>query len=200
MGRVIARIPSEETRAFSHPPGLNHAPSRASMILYRYAEANTTPSLPSSNEALIPPNPSHLARSSMYSSSGDSVVTVSSDSKYPFSSLAYERGLVAYAYDPDLDEKAPPDEEDMMHDPEQRYHHDLRKSKGRESFDPRGLFNIGMLIAMVIAILVLFVGYPAISFYRDNGRTLLITGNLQINSTGQLPLAGFSPGDNSLSG
>lgn len=195
------RIPSEEIRAFSHPPGLNHAPTRASMILYRYAEATSDLS-PSSNEILLPPQPSHLVRSSVYSTSGDSIVTLSSDSKYPLtSSLNGERGLVAYAYDPDSDEKSPPDEEDMMHDPAQRYHHDLRKNgKGGRSFNGRGFFNIGLLVVMVIAILSLFVGYPAMAFYRDNGRIMLITGNIAINSTGQLPLSAFTPGDDGLTG
>ncbi|KXN82023.1 hypothetical protein AN958_03296 [Leucoagaricus sp. SymC.cos] len=184
---MIARVPSEEVRAFSQPPGLNAPLSRGSMILYRCADSSSSSS--PSSEVLVPPQPSHLHRSSMYSSSGDSMVTISGDSKYPVASLYSERGLIAYAYDPDLDEKGPPDEEDMMHDPTQRYHHSIRKDIGRRIFHSRGLINVTTLVAMVLAILCLFVGYPIIAFYRDNGRTQLITMNTMINGSGQFPFS-----------
>jgi hypothetical protein len=129
----------------------------------------------------------------MYSISADSVNTLSSDSKYPLTGHgAVERivgTFVPYPYDPEMDDTGPLDEEDMMHDPTQRYHHDLRKKTGGkgEPFNWRGIINISMVLIMVMALLFLFVGYPAILFFRNNGRTELITGNPLVNSTGQVP-------------
>jgi len=129
--------------------------SRGSMILYRVADpfstlvggqghghANTQTGIighgPVTAEdgtlahppgSLLPPPPtmSHLNRSSVYSSSGDSIVSLSSDSKYPLPHLSMnggsgaqtpERGLVAYAYDPDEDDGSDEDEYDWLHDPD----------------------------------------------------------------------------------
>lgn len=141
-----------------------------------------------------------MNRSSMYSTSGDSTFSRSSDSKYPITSRSFasERGLVAYAYDPDLDDQGPPDEEDMMHDPQQRYHHD--NAKGKLGFSTRGFLNISTLVAMVMAMLMLFVGYPVFAFLEDNGRAALITMNTRINATGQASFSDFQPGNDSLIG
>lgn len=162
--------PSEESRAFPRPPGLNTTPSRASMPLYRYAESSP-----------------HVFRASLCSASGESIFTIFSDSKYPLS-FQTERGLVAYAYNPEVHEKFLFDDEDMMYDPTQQYHHRIQKTQGRGLFNSRGLVNIAALVSMLIAILMLFVGYPAIAFYRDHSRNQLILANSLINSTGQFPL------------
>lgn len=161
---------SEESRAFPRPPGLNTTPSRASMPLYRYAESSP-----------------HVFRASLCSASGESIFTIFSDSKYPLS-FQTERGLVAYAYNPEVHEKFLFDDEDMMYDPTQQYHHRIQKTQGRGLFNSRGLVNIAALVSMLIAILMLFVGYPAIAFYRDHSRNQLILANSLINSTGQFPL------------
>jgi hypothetical protein len=134
-----------------------------------------------------------MHRSSTYSTSGNSALTFSSESKQLLMGLGPgERtvgALVAYPYDPAMDESGPLDEEDMMHDPTQRYHHDLRKKTGGkgEPFNWRGFTNIGMVLTMVTALLCLFVGYPAIVFLRDKDVTELITDNPLVNSTGQVP-------------
>ncbi|KAF9444711.1 glycoside hydrolase family 16 protein [Macrolepiota fuliginosa MF-IS2] len=189
----IPHIPSEESRAFSTtgPLGLSPATSHGSMILYRIADPITLPSLSTSNDVPHGPHGPRTVRASMYSTtSGDST------SKYPTSSMSFggERGLIAYPYDPEEDEKEPPDEEDKMHDPSQRYHHDIRKEKGDLGVSPRGLINGAMLVAMITSILCLFVLYPVIATVRDNGRNFLITSNARINATGQAS-ANFTPGD-----
>ncbi|KXN84303.1 hypothetical protein AN958_12429, partial [Leucoagaricus sp. SymC.cos] len=127
-------------------------------------------------------------------------VTISGDSKCPVAFLYSECGLIAYAHDPDLGEKGPPDEEDMMQDPTQQYHHSLRKDRGCRIFHSRGLINVTTLIAMVLVILHLFVGHPIIAFYRDNGSSQLITMNMMINGYGQFPFSANEPGDNPLIG
>jgi hypothetical protein len=51
--------------------------------------------------------------------SGDSIFSLSSDSKC-LSSVTYgQHGLVPYAYDPDIEDKEPPDE-DVLHDPDDK--------------------------------------------------------------------------------
>lgn len=111
-----------------------------------------------------------------------------------------ERGLIAYPYDPDLDEKEPPDEEDMMHDPNQRYHHNVKKGKGGLGISNRGSINIATLVVMVMTILCLFVAYPIIAYSRDNGRSQAITHNTRINASGQASFSNFNPGDDTLVG
>lgn len=105
-------------------------------------------------------------------------MSLSSDSKYPVG-LASEHGLVAYAYDPSLDEREPLDEEDKLHDPESK----TAKVDGPMSF--RGFKNFGMLAILTLALLGLFVAYPVFDFYHESGVNALIVGNTRINSTGQ---------------
>ena len=52
------------------------------------------------------------------SSSVDSIFSLSSDSKYTSGITHGAKGLVPYAYDPAVDDKDPPDEEDLLHDPD----------------------------------------------------------------------------------
>ncbi|KAH6901590.1 hypothetical protein BKA70DRAFT_684128 [Coprinopsis sp. MPI-PUGE-AT-0042] len=165
-----------------------------------------------SHAGLLPPQlPFSNNRASVYSTSGDSLYGV-------------ERGLVAYAYDPDEDDESDDEEGDWLHDPEVAYPGTKgpvgavaagAKGKGkplpRPGTDPktglkitdpshplyipkpyiaprvswRGLVNIGTLVAMVASLLCLFVVYPMVRFYADDGINARITGNLRINSTGQ---------------
>jgi len=60
--------------------------------------------------AVMPPTFLH---GSLYSTSGNSIVSLSSDSKYPADLMTTECGLVAYAYNPSTDDNI----EDDMHDP-----------------------------------------------------------------------------------
>ena len=112
-------------------------------------------------------------------------MSLSSDSKYPVG-LGSEQGLVAYAYDPSLDEREPLDEEDRLHDPKSK----TAKVDGPMSF--RGFKNFGMLALMTTALLGLFIAYPVFNFYTDNGVNARIVGNTRINSTGQASDPGLS--------
>ena len=88
------RIASEDAQALTSQYG-SLGGSRGSMVLYRLATDD--------NEMLMPPRSLPAARDSVASSSGDSIFSLSSDSKYP-SGLAAGRGpFVPYAFDPDLD-------------------------------------------------------------------------------------------------
>jgi hypothetical protein len=122
-----------------------------------------------------------------------SVVSFNSASKYPsgfesgFAFPPKERGLVAYAYDPSLDELilAAPDDEDFLHDPSLP----MRVTKRRGcQINWRGLGNVGLLILVIAALLALFVLYPVLAFLKNEGRRLLIDENPRINSTGQAPV------------
>lgn len=166
----INRIASEESRALaSHQSASRHG----SMILYRVSDFIT-------DDVLLPPTPSHLHRESLISISGDSIVSLASDSKYPTRTIAPERGLIAYAYDPSEDElcSATPAGDDYLHDPEEKLPQQPRLSL-------RGLINVLTLVALISALLCLFVVYPVIRFYQDNNRNILITFNTRINHTGQ---------------
>lgn len=162
--------------------------SRGSMVLYRLAEpSDHIPSLPTNRDSLAPPNAQFLAanRDSVMSSSGDSIVSLASDSKYP-SGIGLpvglpgtQRGLVPYAYDPALDENDPADEEDFLHEPDQK---DFwvtgdgagapagaklkAKSLYTHSFPWRGIMNISFLLLLLGALLCLFILYPVLTFFR----------------------------------
>ncbi|KAF8066536.1 beta-glucan synthesis-associated protein-domain-containing protein [Lyophyllum atratum] len=176
----ITRIPSEESRALSlgSPLGMNSTGARGSMILYRRAEA--------SDDALLPPSLPH--RSSMISNSGDSFVSLSSDSKYPAGMMTPERGLIAYAYDPSLDDGEAMDDMDVLHDPRRK----VVKVAGRP-MSWRGFKNIAALLMLIVALLTLFVFYPVYLFFTDNGVKARIVGNTRINATGQAEALSFDP-------
>ena len=145
------------------------------MVLYRLAAEEDM-------GALLPPKLNNN-RDSIASSSGDSIFSLSSDSKYP-SGITYggTRGLVPYAYDPAIDDQDPPDEEDMLHDP------DGKGAKQNSTFLPwRGFLNVGVLLVLILGLLCLFIFYPVLTFIRNNARNLAIDGNIRINATGQAP-------------
>lgn len=141
------------------------------MILYRRADAQ--------DDVFPPPAFPHANRDSVISTSGESFVSLSADSKYPAGILATERGLIAYAFDPFMDDQDP-NEEDPLHDPEGR----VFKSSGHQ-LSGRGLRNLTVLLLMLAGLLSLFVVYPVFMFLHDNGRNILIVENTRINSTGQ---------------
>lgn len=158
----LRQLPSEDSRVLGSPSP-SPSISRGSMILYRLTDF----------DELVPPK-MPLNRTS---SAGDSVISISSDSKYPSAANAVARGFVPYAYNP-LDDIAPDNEEDAIHDPRSL---DV-SSKGLHW---RGLVNIGMLLLILGAIITLFVAYPIVTDFHDNGRAARIVGNTRINSTGQ---------------
>lgn len=173
----MVRVPSEDSRALavdSPYPGMGPG-QRGSMVLYRLATEDE-------QGELLPPPTLLSNRASVASSSGDSIFSLSSDSKYPSGITYGQRGLVPYAYDPDIDDKEPPDEEDLLHDPD-----DKRPEKTSSLFAMRGFMNVGVLLLLILGLLCLFIFYPVLSFIRNNPRNLAIDGNIRINSTGQAP-------------
>lgn len=170
----LNKVISEDGNILSGPspyPSLNH---RGSMVLYRLATESDT-------GALLPPKMGGEGnRASVASDSGDSIFSLSSDSKYPTGVSYGQRGLVPYAYDPEIDDKDPVDEEDLLHDPS-------RDMKGA-GFAWRGFVNVGVLILLILALMTLFLAYPVLSFAQNNARNLAIDGNIRINGTGQAPV------------
>ncbi|KAI0826967.1 beta-glucan synthesis-associated [Trametes gibbosa] len=168
------RIASEESQALAGPYGSLGGGHRGSMVLYRLASDDNA------SEHLAPPT-ALQNRDSVISSSGDSVFSLSSDSKYPSGVVVGQRGFVPYAYDPEVDKDAPDDDDDFLHTPE--YGHD------RHSYwSTRGVLNIGVLVILVAAILTLFLCYPLLDFIRNEPRNVAITANVRINATGQAPV------------
>ena len=172
----LNRMASEETAALGgsiSPFGsLGTGGTRGSMVLYRLVNEDE-------HGALLPPKMPN--RDSTASSSRDSIFSLSSDSKYP-SGMAYgQRGLVPYAYDPAIDDNEPPDAEDVLHDPS-----DMKS--GKSSLAWRGFLNVGVLLLLILALVILFVFYPVLSYYRNYARNLAIDGNIRINGTGQAPV------------
>lgn len=165
------RIASEESQALTSPFAALNPGQRGSMVLYRLASDND-------GDFLLPPK-TLANRDSVASSSGDSIFSLSSDSKYPSGTLA-RSGFVPYAYDPDLDMKEEGDEEDPLHtgDPDEK----------RFTFcSLRGCLNVGVLVILIAALLTLFVCYPVLDFYHNIPRNNAIVGNVRVNSTGQAP-------------
>lgn len=142
------------------------------MVLYRLALGDDH------NEFLQPPKVLQQ-RDSVASSEGDSIFSLSSDSKYPSGFIGQRGGFVPYAYDPDLDSKDEVDDDDL---PQKGGFGD--DSSGF-SFSSRGILNVGVLLALIGALLALFVAYPIVTFYRDSNRNLAIDGNIRVNATGQ---------------
>ncbi len=136
------------------------------MILYKVADE-------------APPrkfHPHHPNRNSLLSTSGDSVLSLSSDSKYPSAVHGVRaRGLVAYAFDPLAPDLVVDDDDDdkTLNDPKV------------DRLSPRGMANVAALIFLLIAIISLFVVYPIVTFYKHNYKNRLIAENPLINSTGQ---------------
>ncbi|KAK7029591.1 hypothetical protein VNI00_014468 [Paramarasmius palmivorus] len=163
---AVARLPSEEARALGH----RSRASRSSMILYRLVDISDDEGLQS------PPrlSGSDGHRASIASSSGETVVSVSSDSKYP-SLGASERGMVAYAYDPALDTDVEADDDDWNKE-------DLEV--GSRSVSARGLRNTAALFLVLLLAIGLFIVLP-LTYHAHKYSSELITHNPFINSTGQ---------------
>ncbi|KAI0071689.1 beta-glucan synthesis-associated [Panus rudis PR-1116 ss-1] len=141
------------------------------MVLYRLADGP---------DELLPPK-LNQNRDSVASSSGDSIFSLSSDSKYPSGVIPTQRGFVPYAYDPELDQKDEPDDDDILHRPD-------FGEDSRSLWSWRGFLNLGVLVLLIVALLTLFICYPVLYFVRNNARNLAIDGNIRINATGQAPV------------
>jgi hypothetical protein len=145
------------------------------MVLYRLATEEE-------QGELLPPPTLLNNRASVASISGDSIFSLSSDSKYPSGVTYGQRGLVPYAYDPDIEDKELPDEEDVLHDPD-----DKRGEKTSSLFAMRGFLNVGVLLILISGLLCLFI-FSVLTFIRNNALNLAIDGNIRINATSQAPV------------
>lgn len=167
------RVASEDSQVLASNIASLPAGQRGSMILYRLAADDD-------GEALTPPR-SLPNRDSVLSTSGDSIFSLSYDSKYP-SGTSHPRGtLVPYVYDPGLDE---PEEDDPLHDPND-------DSANSSSFPLRGLINVSVLLLLILALLSLFIIYPVISYYRNAKNAIVV--NVLTKRTGQVPLLCVAP-------
>ncbi|QRV83296.1 glycoside hydrolase family 16 protein [Ceratobasidium sp. AG-Ba] len=95
--------------------------------------------------------------------------------KYQFASnpFAYGQGY------------AEPD--DDLHTPDPK--RDKRADRGGSFFTSRGAVNLGCLFVLMIGIILLFAGYPMITYFTQNSLTTLGGYNLGgINATGQVPV------------
>ncbi|TFK87206.1 glycoside hydrolase family 16 protein [Polyporus arcularius HHB13444] len=164
------RIASEDAQALTSQYD-SIGGNRGSMVLYRLAADGAS-------DSLAPPKAfAGHNRDSVISSSGDSVFSISSDSRFPAGqSGVLGRGLVAYAYDPEIEKDLPDDDDDFLHRPE--YGHDRHTY-----WSWRGILNIGVLVILIAALLTLFICYPLVDFFRNEARNLAITANTQINVT-----------------
>ncbi|KAG9309697.1 hypothetical protein JVU11DRAFT_10371 [Chiua virens] len=150
---LINRVPSEESQALtSHRTSLT--PHRASMILYRLAGTEGQSSL----------SPPSMNRNSLLSNSGDSILTVSYDSKYPSGSHTPNK-FIAYPFDPSLHIDTPEDD-DALHDPS-----DNTPVYASRALTMRGFVNIGVLVLVIIALLCLFIFYPIWYFVVEGNDT-----------------------------
>ncbi|KAF9219112.1 beta-glucan synthesis-associated [Gyrodon lividus] len=141
------------------------------MVLYRFANEDEQASLPQ-------PRTPFQNRDSVLSASGDSVFSLSYDSKYP-SGPPTQRGLIPYAYDPDLDLVDGPEEDDALHDPS-----DDTIPSVSSGIAVRGLLNVGLLILLVGGLLCLFIFYPVLSYFNDRKSTNSIAGNTIVDGSG----------------
>jgi hypothetical protein len=181
---MFNRVPSEDavalTSQFDGPYGSVGGSQRGSMVLYRLAGQEGS----GSEHMLLPPK--HSFRDSTASSERDSIFSISSDSKYPGQLMGSRQGLVPYVYDPEIDDKGPPDAEDRLHDPD-------GKLRGKGGFGVRGLLNIGVLMLVVFGLLGLFAFYPIFSFFRNKAWHNAIDGNIRVNGTGQVAVLYVPP-------
>ena len=138
---IFNRIASEESQALTSQRS-SLTSNRASMILYRLAgeEEQRTLSLPGIN------------RQSVLSNSGDSVFTVSYDSKYP-SGAHTPHKLIPFPFDPSLHVDTP-EADDALHDPS------IDSPDTSSGIPIRGLVNVGVLVLVILGLLCLFIFYP----------------------------------------
>lgn len=123
---------------------------------------------------LIPPT-RRFSQFSVHSHSDASLMSYSEDSKYPHKGGAPRplSGLIAYAYDPLTDHNAPDAEDELP-----------LKARG---CNWRGLINVSSLLLIVLAVVMLFTFYPIFHFFTTEQMSTLITGNVQVNASGQTP-------------
>lgn len=147
------------------------------MILYRLAD----------NAALPAPRPLREHRDSLASSSRESILSISYDSKYPSGAATPHRGFIPYVYNPEIDKRAP-EPDDYLYDA--GFGDD---GPWYQAVGWRGIVNISMLVIVVVSLLALFICYPVVSSQHYD--TLkVIAKDSHINSTGQyVPFSQYAP-------
>jgi hypothetical protein len=124
------------------------------MILYRLAAVDD-------QGVLLPPNSlSPDQRDSFISTSGESIWSLSSDSKYPSAPPTMRGGLVPYVYDPSLEDQEK-DEDDILHESEPI-------DKRSPFLATRGILNLGVLVILIVSLLTLFIAYPVVTYVHGN--------------------------------
>ncbi|KAF8635101.1 hypothetical protein AX15_000540 [Amanita polypyramis BW_CC] len=104
----------------------------------------------------------HAPRSSTPSTSGESSLTLVSDTKYATALFSQGRGFIPFPFDLSLiDNDCGDDDEGMTSNPNEKV-----MEVGNYSVPWRGLGNVIALALMVCAILALFIIYPVCSFYH----------------------------------
>ena len=128
------------------------------MVLWHFA-------LPDDQGVLLPPPPLTIdpRTSVLTSESGESIWTLSSDSKYPSGPLtAIRGGLFPYAWDPLVDNDLEgTDEVDALHEPESA-------NKPSPLLNSRSVLNVGVLVLLVTTLLALFIALPVVTFVKNN--------------------------------
>jgi hypothetical protein len=141
------------------------------MVLWRIA--------PVDDQGVLLPPPTLTTpdpRTSVWTTgSGESVWTLSSDSKYP--SGPPRGGLVPYAWDPSLeDDQDGEDEDDTLHEPESA-------DKPSPVLNSRSVLNVGVLVLLITTLLALFIALPVITFVKNNANYVFFeqTGSNTVN-------------------
>ena len=131
------------------------------MVLWRLATADDQGDL-----APPPALSGEQQRNSVVSTmSGESMWSLSTDSKYPSAPPTMRGSLVPYAWDPSLDDDGP-DEEDSLHQPDSM-------DKNHSVLNPRSIMNVGVLVLILAGLLGLFIALPVITFL-DNSHAQFI--------------------------
>jgi hypothetical protein len=180
--------PTFQRRASEGSRGLSISPptrlsTHSSLELYHHAAS--TPSLGHAEILLPNPRPHRPSGSVASNFSRDSVISISSDSKYPLHPDYSEQELVNYAHNCIAHE--------TLNGPESLGEdgltQDLSNQKDSAAISLIGFFNILTLTAMTLAVLIIFVIYPILVHHHDNIRNTLITDNNMVNSSGQVTFA-----------
>ncbi|KAF8504556.1 beta-glucan synthesis-associated [Russula emetica] len=153
---TLSRIASEDSQALGSQLASSQ---RGSMVLWHLAALDDQGALPP------PPSlsPNNQRGSVVSTASRDSIWTLSSDSKFPSSTM--RGGLVPYAWDPSADDQDDADEEDSLHAPES-------VDKPTALLNPRSISNIGVLILLVGFLLGLFIALPVVTYVQNSSHSI----------------------------
>jgi beta-glucan synthesis-associated protein KRE6 len=154
---TLSRIASEDSQALGSQLASSQ---RGSMVLWHLAALDDQGALPP------PPSlsPNNQRGSVVSTASRDSMWTLSSDSKFPSSTM--RGGLVPYAWDPSADDQDDDaDEEDSLHAPES-------VDKSTPLLNPRSISNIGVLILLVGFLLGLFIVLPVVTYVQNSSHSI----------------------------